>query len=56
MQMEVVQSNSLRGDIPARVCMLGKDKTSYKVYAIPREWEFMRDVILPEDDEVNIMG
>jgi anaphase-promoting complex subunit 4 len=47
--MEVVRSNSLRGEIPARVCLLGKDKVTYKVYAIPKEWESKKDVILEED-------
>lgn len=49
LQMEVVQSNSLRGEIPARVCLLGKDKVTYMVYAIPKDWESRRDVILGED-------
>jgi anaphase-promoting complex subunit 4 len=47
--MEVVEGNSLRGDIPARVCLLGKDKVTYKVYALPRKWDPRMDAVLPED-------
>lgn len=36
-QMEVQRANSLRGEIPARVCLLGRDKTVYKIYALPEE-------------------
>lgn len=52
--MEVVRSNSLRGDIPARVCLLGKDKVTYKVYSIPQEWESKQDIITQEDDGLNV--
>jgi len=47
--MEVVEKNSMRGDIPARVCLLGKDKTTYTVYALPRDWEPRMDVVMQED-------
>ncbi|KAH8909786.1 anaphase-promoting complex component Cut20/Apc4 [Coniochaeta sp. PMI_546] len=47
--MEVVEGSSQRGEIPARVCLLGKDKVTYKVYALPRNWEPKMDVILQED-------
>jgi anaphase-promoting complex subunit 4 len=51
--MEVARSNSLRGEIPARVCLLGKDKTTYKVYTIPKEWESKKDAILEEDSVID---
>lgn len=47
--MEVIEGSSQRGDIPARVCLLGKDKVTYKVYALPRDWEPKMDAILQED-------
>lgn len=47
--MEVVEGSSLRGDIPPRVCLLGKDKTTYRVYAIPRDWEPSLIASLEED-------
>jgi len=36
-QMQVRQASSLRGDIPARVCILGSDDT-YRVFEIPQRW------------------
>lgn len=47
--MEVVEASSQRGDIPPRVCLLGKDKATYKVYSLPRGWEPKMDVVLQED-------
>ena len=47
--MEVVEASSQRGEIPARVCLLGKDRTTYKVYAFPKNWEPKMD-IPPEED------
>jgi anaphase-promoting complex subunit 4 len=47
--MEVVEGSSERGEIPARVCLLGKDKVTYKVYALPLNWEPKMDVTLRED-------
>jgi anaphase-promoting complex subunit 4 len=38
-QMEVQSGSRARGDIPARVCLLGRDKSSYKTYALPEDWE-----------------
>lgn len=35
MHMEVKEANSARGDIPPRVCLLGNDGTTYKVFALP---------------------
>jgi anaphase-promoting complex subunit 4 len=38
-QMDVQRSTSSRGEIPARVCLLGTDKSTYKVFALPmRLW------------------
>ena len=34
-QMEVQRASQVRGEIPARVCLLGRDKTVYKMYALP---------------------
>ena len=47
--MQVVGGSSQRGDIPARVCLLGKDRATYKVYALPRNWGPMMNVVLQED-------
>jgi len=41
-QMEVMPVSSARGDLPARVCLLGADRMSYKVYALPPESEMLR--------------
>ncbi|KAK4650360.1 hypothetical protein QC762_706750 [Podospora pseudocomata] len=38
-QMMVQKSCSLRGEIPGRVCLVGKDRAMYKTYALPRSWE-----------------
>ncbi len=37
--MEVVGPSSARDSIPARVCVLGKDSMTYKVFALPPEDE-----------------
>jgi anaphase-promoting complex subunit 4 len=37
-QMEVHRASKLRGEIPARVCLLGRDKAVYKTYALPEDW------------------
>ncbi|KAJ0118432.1 hypothetical protein J7T55_009215 [Diaporthe amygdali] len=34
-RMEVMEANDSRGGVPARVCLLGKDGVSYKVYSLP---------------------
>lgn len=34
-RMEVMEANNSRGGVPARVCLLGKDGVSYKVYSLP---------------------
>ena len=34
-QMEVQRASKLRGGIPARVCLLGRDRAMYKTYALP---------------------
>ncbi|KAL2024645.1 hypothetical protein VTK56DRAFT_6846 [Thermocarpiscus australiensis] len=36
-QMEVQRANKLRGEIPARVCLLGRDRAMYKIYALPED-------------------
>ncbi|KXX79069.1 Anaphase-promoting complex subunit 4 [Madurella mycetomatis] len=35
--MEVQRANDLRGEIPARICLLGRDRMVYKIYALPEE-------------------
>ncbi|GAB1320294.1 hypothetical protein MFIFM68171_10504 [Madurella fahalii] len=35
--MEVQRASNLRGEIPARICLLGRDRMMYKVYALPEE-------------------
>ncbi|KAI1862462.1 hypothetical protein JX265_009176 [Neoarthrinium moseri] len=37
-QMEVKQASSDRGDFPARVCLLGNDLQTYKVFSLPAEF------------------
>ncbi|KAK4179671.1 anaphase-promoting complex, cyclosome, subunit 4-domain-containing protein [Triangularia setosa] len=37
--MEVQKTCRLRGEIPGRVCLVGKDKAMYKTYALPKSWE-----------------
>jgi len=41
-RMEVVGPNGSRGKIPARVCLLGSDLTSYKVFALPAASEMSK--------------
>jgi anaphase-promoting complex subunit 4 len=36
-QMEVKEDSSERGKIPARVCLLGDDLLTYRVFALPAE-------------------
>lgn len=35
--MEVQRANNLKGEIPARICLLGRDRMVYKIYALPEE-------------------
>ncbi|XXG96668.1 hypothetical protein Hte_002958 [Hypoxylon texense] len=36
-QMEVKQASSKRGNTPAKVCLLGSDSQTYRVYALPED-------------------
>ena len=36
-QMEVQRASKLRGAIPARICLLGRDRAMYKTYALPED-------------------
>jgi anaphase-promoting complex subunit 4 len=36
-QMVVQRPSKLRGEIPARVCLLGRDKAVYKTYTFPND-------------------
>ncbi|KAK3357076.1 anaphase-promoting complex, cyclosome, subunit 4-domain-containing protein [Lasiosphaeria hispida] len=38
-QMEVQNAGTARGNIPARICLLGRDKAGYKNYALSEDWE-----------------
>jgi hypothetical protein len=38
-QMEVEKANKARGDIPNRVCLLGRGNAQYRTYALPEDWE-----------------
>lgn len=38
-QMEVQQASKTRGELPARVCLLGRDRAAYKTYALPSQFE-----------------
>ncbi|KAL2271452.1 hypothetical protein VTJ83DRAFT_823 [Remersonia thermophila] len=35
LEMEVQRASGRRGDVPARVCLLGRDRTVYKTYTVP---------------------
>lgn len=35
LRMEALEANDSRGGVPARVCLLGRDEVSYKVFALP---------------------
>jgi anaphase-promoting complex subunit 4 len=48
--MEVRNRSRTRAEIPARVCLLGRDKAVYKMYALPEDWEAIAD--LPQATEV----
>ncbi|KAK1751793.1 anaphase-promoting complex, cyclosome, subunit 4-domain-containing protein [Echria macrotheca] len=56
-QMEVQKARKDRGQIPARVCLLGKDKTVCRVYALPDDWETaMSELSLDEAEEAGNKG
>ncbi|KAJ4304232.1 hypothetical protein N0V88_001845 [Collariella sp. IMI 366227] len=38
-QMEVQQAKNLRGEIPARVSLLGRDKAMYKTWVLPADFQ-----------------
>ena len=40
-QMEVMAASSARGDLPARICLLGADRVAYRVFALPPESEML---------------
>ena len=35
LRMEVREASNARGGVPARVCLLGKDEVTYRVYSLP---------------------
>jgi hypothetical protein len=38
-QMEVQRASTLREAIGARVCLLGRDRSVYKTFALPEDWD-----------------
>jgi anaphase-promoting complex subunit 4 len=38
-QMEAQKASDLRGEIPARICLLGRDRAVYKTYVLPEAWD-----------------
>ena len=36
--MEVHQASNARGEIPARICLLGKDRSACKLFVLPDRW------------------
>lgn len=41
-QMDVQGRSSARGTIPDRICLLGRDKMTYRTYILPDNWEAVR--------------
>jgi anaphase-promoting complex subunit 4 len=37
-EMGVESASTIRGQIPARVCLLGRDRMVYKTYTLPEVW------------------
>lgn len=55
-QMEVQAARKSRGDIPARVCLLGRDKAMVVTYALPEDWETaMGQLTLKEERDVSML-
>ncbi|KAK4169419.1 anaphase-promoting complex, cyclosome, subunit 4-domain-containing protein [Cladorrhinum sp. PSN259] len=38
-RMEVLRGNALRGETPPRVCLVGRDRSVYKTYKLPKGWD-----------------
>jgi len=54
-QMEVQNTSKTRGNIPARVCLLGRDKAMLLTYALPEDWETaMGQLALKEARELSM--
>jgi len=47
-QMDVQRRSSARGEMPDRVCLLGRDKVTYRTYVLPEDWEAVRKITEPE--------
>ena len=41
-RMEVMEASDARGGVPARVCLLGKDGLTYKVYSLPDQAQMLQ--------------
>ncbi|KAK3692238.1 anaphase-promoting complex, cyclosome, subunit 4-domain-containing protein [Podospora appendiculata] len=48
-QMDVQRGSKAKGEMPARVCLLGRDKTVYRTYALPADWEITAEGLVRED-------
>ena len=42
LQMEVASASTARGDVPARLCVLGQDRAAYRVFALPDERDMVK--------------
>lgn len=41
-RMEVMEASDARGGVPARVCLLGKDEVTYKVFSLPEQAQLLQ--------------
>ncbi|KAK3333189.1 anaphase-promoting complex, cyclosome, subunit 4-domain-containing protein [Cercophora scortea] len=55
-QMDVQRGSKAKGEMPARVCLLGRDKTVYKTYALPADWEFSAERLVREHRTTEVEG
>lgn len=53
--MEVQRASKTRGEIPARVCLLGRDRAVYKTYALPDHLETYSGKPLGEEEEEDVV-
>lgn len=52
-QMQVMPASNMKGDVPARIYLLGRDKFTYKAFTLPDKWE---PRVLPGAQEDTAMG
>lgn len=41
-RMEVMEASDARGGVPARICVLGKDEVTYKVFSLPDQAQMLQ--------------